>query len=250
MKKRSRDHNASAVRHIHLPATLILGLLVALGGCASMAPVAEPVSPESSAIMIKVPNPCPPLAPCKNKSLTFARLTEDNNLLSGELQQTAVSYDDHHYLLNAEPGQYVAVAISYSRSTTSSMNSGNTQFGFSRTLGETILLSERAVERSLVTVSAGELAVMGAFELNIEGRMSLAPRASAFLRDADATQTHYAYQIDPELENRGVVSSYKYYRGTYQSDDRSEQVLEELLTKATKHIGQQGWSTQIENARQ
>lgn len=245
MNKHSRDKNRPQNA---LPAILTFSLLLILGGCATV-PAPEPMAPTSSAIMIKVPNPCPPLAACKNKSLTFARLTEDDNVLSGELQQTAVSYDDHYYLLNAEPGQYVAVAISYSRSTTSSMNSGNTQFGFSRTLGETILLSEQAVERSLVTVSAGELAVMGAFELNIEGRMSLAPRASAFLRDADATQTHYAYQIDPQLENRGVVSSYKYYRGTYQSDDRSGPVREELLNKAAKHIGEQGWSAQIGNAR-
>lgn len=232
-----------------IQATLAVGLLLALAGCATKTPVAVPEAAASSAVMIKMPNPCMPLQPCKDKRLTFARLTENNNLLSGELHQTDVSFNDHYYLLNAEPGQYVAVAISYSRSTAGSFGSGNVQATFSRTFGENILLSEQAVARSLVTVAEGELAVMGEFDLNIEGRMALVSSASAFLKDADATQAHYAHQLDPELESRGIASSAKFYRGTYQSDDRSEAVREELLMNAAKHIGEQGWSVQVGNAQ-
>ncbi|WP_108124931.1 hypothetical protein [Saccharospirillum mangrovi] len=250
MRQRSCDINQINVRKTKLiPATVMVSLLLVLGGCATTAPVAEPEAAGSSAVMIKMPNPCMPLMPCKDKRLTFARLTENNNLLSGELYQTAVSFDDHYYLLNAEPGQYVAVAVSYSRGTAGSLGSGNVQATFSRTFGENILLSEEAVERSLVAVAAGELAVMGAFELDIEGRMAIAPSASAFLKDADATQAYYAHQLDPELESRGITSSAKYYRGSYLSDDNSEPVREQLLNNAAKHIGAQGWSIQIGNAQ-
>lgn len=221
-----------------------------LAACASTGKVAAPVSSGSAAVMIKTSSPCVPLMPCLNQTLTFARLSDEGGMLSTELYQTPIAFSNRYYLLNAKPGRYVAVAISYSRSIQSSntvaVGSGAVNTSVSANFSENIIFSEALVKQSLVTVKPGELAVMGEFDVDIQGRMALAPSAAQFLKDADLVQAHYARQLDPELESRGITSRVKFYRGDYGASKRSSDAQASLLKAAGHDIGGQGWHAQIE----
>lgn len=229
---------------------VILTMPLIFAGCATgNIKASPPLADSASAIVIKIPSSCLPLSPCANKTLTFARLNGDGDVISGELYQTSVVRDNHYYLLNAKPGRYVAVAAAYARSmNTNSDLGGGLTFTASRVFGENILFSEELVRQTLVEVAPGSLAVMGEYDYSIEGRMVFAPSAAQFMKDADPVQIHYAKALDPEMETRGVTSAVKFYRAEFKSASRDADTRRKLLESAGKHIGADGWNAHVMRA--
>lgn len=228
---------------------LVVSVIVSvfLAGCMTgNVKVSQPTSQSASGIVIKIPGICPALLPCSNRIVTFAKLDNDG-IISSELHQTSVMKDNHYYLLNAEPGMYVAVAATYSRGVGIGASSGNVSVGVVRTFGENILFSRDLVEKTKIELKPGSLAIMGEFDFGIDGRMALAPSASQFLKDADAVQAHYAKALDVEMESRGATSSIKFYRGTLKSVSVDTNSRKKLLETARKHIGAEGWERQLTN---
>lgn len=228
-----------------------MGLLTStlLVGCLSNVKVSQPVSESAAGVAIKIPSSCIPLLPCASPTVTFARLGEDGTILSDEIYQTSTMKDDHYYLLNAKPGTYVAVAAAYARGVSSGASSGNVTVSIKRTFGENILFSEELVKQTKVEVVSGELIIMGEYDFSVEGRMAFAPSAAQFLEHADAVQAHYAKVIDPDMESRGVTSAVKFYRGNFKSANTDAKTKQKLLDKAYQHIGEDGWSNHIINAK-
>jgi len=205
----------------------------------------QPTSASSTGVMIKISEICLMLTPCANQNVTFARLADNGDILSDELYQAYIMKSNHYYLLNAQPGTYVAVAASYSRGLNVSTTVGNVTGTAKRVFAENILFSEELVRQTQIEITPGKLAVMGSFSFDIEGRMSFAPSAAQFLKAADSIQTHYAKALDPEMESRGATSGIKFYRGvspTVLNDAGSKQ---KLLDKAFDHIGAEGWGDLI-----
>ncbi len=186
--------------------------------------------------------------PCSDQILTFSKLGDDG-IISSELYQTSVVKNNHYHLLNVEPGTYVVVAASYSRGASLSAAAGNVRVGVTRVFGENILFSRDLLEKTKIELRPGHLAIMGEFDFGIDGRMALAPSAAQFLKAADSVQAHYAKAIDPELESRGMTSSIKFYRGTLKSVSADTNSKEKLLEAAKKHIGAEGWDSQLANAK-
>lgn len=235
-------------RSIKLVSISLISMVIFAGCMAANVKISQPASSVASGIVIKIPRICPPLMPCSNQTVTFARL-EGDGIISSDLYQTSTMKSDHYYLLNVEPGTYVAVAATYARELGAGVSGGNISVGFSRAFGENILFSEVLVNKTKTTVAAGEIAVMGEFDFNIEGRMALAPSASQFLKNADSTQAHYAKAIDPEMESRGATSSIKFYRGELKASTVDIEARNKLLESATKHLSDSGWTDQIGNSK-
>ncbi|VAX32149.1 hypothetical protein MNBD_NITROSPIRAE01-1064 [hydrothermal vent metagenome] len=230
---------------------LIAGGVVSifLTGCAMWnLKVSQPVSQSASGVMIKIPGICPVLIPCSDQIVTFARLGDDD-LISSEIYQTSTMKNNHYYLLNARPGKYVAVAATYSRGTSIGGSAGNISGVITRVFGENILFSSELVEKTKIELLPGSLAIMGEFDFSVDGRMALAPSASQFLKNADSVQAHYAKAIDSEMESRGAMSSIKFYRGTLKSVGTDPGSKQKLLELARKHIGAEGWESQLANSK-
>lgn len=234
------------------PVLLITGLMISisLAGCmAGNVKVSQPESQVAAGIVIKIPGICPPLIPCSNQTVTFAKLGENDEIISSEIYQTSIMRSNHYYLLNAKPGKYVAVAASYSRSAGVGGSMGNVSGIVTRTFGDNILFSSELVKKTEVELMPGSLAIMGKFDFGINGRMAIVSSASKFLKDADSVQAHYAKAIDSEMESRGATSSIKFYRGTLKSVSTDTNAKQKLLESAEKHIGAGGWSSQLTNSK-
>lgn len=228
-----------------LLAAVVLPLI--LSGCmAGNVKAPPPSSHDAAGIVIKIPNTCLPLTPCANKTLTFARLQADGEVISDELYHTSLVKGDHYYLLNVTPGRYVAVAATYTRRMNNSTNlGGGAVLTTGGVFGENILFSDELVRQTQVEVKPGTLAVMGEYDFSIEGRMVFAPSAAQFMKRADQVQLHYARKLDPEMESRGVTSGVKFYRAELESGSRDEETRRKLLGSAEKHIGKEGWDKTI-----
>lgn len=230
---------------------LIVGVVISsfLMGCITgNVKVSQPESQSASGIVIKISEICLPLMPCSDQTVTFAKLGDDG-IISSELYQTSVMKNNHYYLLNAKPGQYVAVAATYSRKTSIGVSAEDINGRVTRVFGENILFSKALIEKTKIELMPGSLAIMGEFDFGIDGRMALAPSASKFLKDADSVQAHYAKAIDSEMEFRGAMSSIKFYRGTLKSANTDAGSKKTLLETAKKHIGTEGWSSQLMNSK-
>lgn len=224
---------------------------LALAGCVSTpVQLPQPDAANAGAIVIKIDDICLPLTPCAEQKVIFARLDSGTGLASKELYVSTLQKDDHYYLLNAQPGTYVAVAAGYSRSTNPlAFGGGSTSGTIGRSFAETIYFSQSLIEKTKVRVMPGKLAVVGDFDFDIQGRMSFAPSASDFLKAADRLQVHYAKTVDPQMETRGMTSSIKFYRANLIAAHKNTQLTGEILTAANKHIGAAGWQKHVQTAQ-
>jgi hypothetical protein len=231
-------------------AAMVLPLFL-LGCATGNVKVSQPAAESASGIVIRIPSPCVPLMPCANATLTFARLQDDGSVISDEIYRASIVRSDHHYLLNAKPGKYAAVAVAYERGMrTGASLGGGVTVTTSRVFGENILFSEELVRQTLVEVTPGTIAVMGAYDFAVEGRMALAPSATQFMKDADPVQLHYAKALDPQMQSRGATSAIKFYRARFESAQKDSATRQALLKSAERHVGAEGWDKHIMRATQ
>ena len=102
----------------------------------------------------------------------------------------------------------------------------------------------------MVTAKAGQIAVAGNFEFDIQGRMGFAPSAADFIKEADSYQVHYAKAFDPEMESRTGTSATKFYRAILEQAHTDADAKRRLLADADADIGSQGWKAHIDRSRQ
>lgn len=203
-------------------------VLMGVPGCASL-PVA-PVHEQSSAIgiSVEVRAPVKMFGSPTQQNVYFVRLDEG----SGSYKHTQLikknySRGNQFYLLNAEPGRYVAVA-SYDRP------------GFNKYFpSEVIKLTE-------VFVTPGTIAFMGDYIMD----------SSVGLKGADKLQHYYADLLDPYkkyfgmgtgivLAMFGATMEIPYKCSVYKSD-KSEEAEKAFLDNTMEYFKESGWETIIQ----
>jgi hypothetical protein len=148
----------------------------------------------------------------------FARLGDDGDPLSADrVLLSNLSRNKQAYILNCEPGRYVAVAAHF----VSSQPGGK---AFS------VFLDQRGILESEVVVEPGQVAYMG----NVLVSLNLK------LQEADEMQSHFLRLLEPETSRRGftlrtLMGSVLYLATALELDQSTEAEIE-FLTSATRKV--------------
>lgn len=199
--------------------------------CAGTIPPPKPQDPvNSSAIGISIVERAP-LRFIKNKpeSVYFIKMDETGDLFTQTLFiRSTYAKGSHVYLLNAKPGRYAVVA-----SERIVKDSGT----------YTAFFSKELIQQTEVTVSAGEMAFMGEYEIDTSGGMG---------DKADSAQDHYYRHMKAGKTKEGgfmglLFSGESYSRATIHKAKRDEEAEMNFLSKAKKHFAEvSGWLDIIE----
>ena len=156
-------------------AVWVCRITVVLVGLITLAPAKEPSPPTPDSerghigLTVKRPGAHAP-------TVFFVRVEDDNDVFNAEsVIRSNWTVKKHIYLLNAEPGRYVAVAAN------TEVHSGGTF---------TDLISEDTIPLTEITVVPGRVVFMGHLVLKGAGRK---------LSEVDPAQAHYLHLIRPEL---------------------------------------------------
>ena len=150
----------------------------------------------------------------------FVRIDPEHGLTQNEILSSDVVKSGRAYLLNAAPGDYAVVALSY-------YESGGKLLGALQPGGMppfVTYFSRELAEATRVSVSSGELVFAGSFRLDLSGRMS----------KADAIQEFYALQLP-------VPKSFQLLGKANQSS-RDDTARRAFLTKARADLASGGWT--------
>jgi hypothetical protein len=144
----------------------------------------------------------------------------------GELLPSNYVEDRYVYLLNAEPGRYVAVA------------STRAQSGFGPLIGEThytTYFPEDMIKVTEIMVEPGNLAYMGTFSL----------KQTVGLDGADKTQIYFYRMLAPGDERESSQGSYSSgtwtYRGSLREAVQSEGEQAVFREHAQEVLAEVGW---------
>jgi len=194
-------------------AAALLAVLLAAG-----LPIPAP-KPEAGAIGIALRGR-PELAPHSPAvQVYFVRVEEGTDIFaSASLIPSNFTRSKQVYLLNCEPGRYVAVAARM-------RGAPGPQSG--RYL---VMFEKSFIERTAVEVKAGEIAFVGSYTI----------RQDSTIDDADEAQAHYLRVLDPRAAERGYAAraftgSYVSL-GTLQSGSREPSVETEFWRKAASTV--------------
>ena len=206
---------------------LFLTLLIA--GCATTPPP-KMMQPSASGIAISVKLQRPLGWPTDDAGrVYFVKLKNGNNLQEGTIIQSNYEKDGRIYLLNATPGNYVAVAAWTSMSVASGTH------GVFNNVEHITLFSRDVIELTRVSVGGGQIVCAGNFLF----------KTSAF-GDLDQIQQHYhdALRNHPS-DIVGYIlqgSSPWFHRGTLAEVQNDNKAKDECLRKAKEDLAQGGWA--------
>ncbi|MCB1307815.1 MAG: hypothetical protein KDK30_06535 [Leptospiraceae bacterium] len=231
--------------------TLTFGLiLIAVSlsaGCKSGPPV-MPAAENSTLLAIQL-ELAPPLSLFGNKEpekVFFVRVLDDNLMSRHGMIESTWARDNRVYLLNAEPGVYIAVAGQYSITTegqTTSTTSGNVTVSTTTGGGTnyyTTFFPEEVVQNTRIVVEPNKVTFMGKYVLGMEqGYDSM-----------DEMQKHYVEQMFPgaiqAAANRsaamGFLTAQPHYRGVVKSQILPADGMAQFTSLARGDFGETPWS--------
>ena len=214
-----------------------LSLVLALSSCASIPPP-PPEGPGSAGVCIELRTRVPiGLFKQKVDEVVFARLSPGvSDARNGELFSSNHVDGEYLYLLNAPPGEYVAVlAVRRQRQ-------GSPSQGADLSVGATdytTFFDEDLIRTTRTTVVPGEIAFMGAYAVD----------QSVGLSDADSTQLHFFRKIAPGAEHRGYLSGLLsgdyHYRGTLIEASHGTETEMKFRKDASAHLAESGWASTL-----
>ncbi len=215
---------------------------MALGGCAAPLPIADPREPHGSALAIRLALKAP-IGVFSNspRQVYFARIDGAGGVLQQSIVRSNLVRGDRAYLLNAEPGTWVAVAAFFSRGPIpAAPPAGGVSISASvgRT-GYTTYFSEELLERTKVSLGDGALVCMGAFVVD----------QAVGLAGADAVQLHYQNVIAPGATTGGLMhllGGDYHYRGTLLEGSADDSARDEFLRDARSDLAGTRWTTRLE----
>jgi len=158
----------------------------------------------------------------------FVRLEDVSGVLEAdELIPSSFSDGEQAYLLNCEPGRYVAVA-------------GELRYGGS---GRTyhVFLDEATISGTEVTVEPGTIAFMGSILVNLGTK----------IQRADAAQSHFLRVLDAAIFRkgylRGAALEPTLYLGKLVRMDRSARAERNFLARAEREVFDQNeaWQAKV-----
>ncbi len=218
-------------------------LLVELTGCATTPLPPAVIDSEKLSIIgisLKVRAPIK-IFSNKPETVFFARIDEDKELFTKDnFIRSNYAKDGQVYLLNAKPGRYVAIGCFYKKTPAGQKSTDFATSYAQRPSNFTTFFSEDLITLTDVTVGSGKVVFMGKFVVD----------SSAGLKNADATQAHYAEIIAPYAEigvTASIISSLLsieqdyYFTGSVHLDERDKQAEMTFLTNAVKHFKGSDW---------
>jgi hypothetical protein len=148
----------------------------------------------------------------------FVRIVEDEDRYRAEnVIASNFAHGKDVYLLNAKPGRYVAVACMFVAPASSGKG--------------TVFFSKADIDRTEVTVAAGQVVFMG----------DLVTGSSTKFNQADPAQSHYARVVTPAESKQGflgrAMKGSNLYTGQLESLSREESVEREFWSETVeKHF--------------
>ncbi len=196
-------------------------VLLLLSACNSLRP-AEPVDSNSSVIGIAVKTRYPIILFSHNANhVYFVRLEDGSNPYTAtKLLPSNYVKGRYIYLLNAEPGQYVAVA--------------SLKTDPMAAIAYSSYFSEDLIKLTEITIPAASIKFMGEYVVDL----------SMDMKDADSAQLHYYRLLDQMRDAvalRELVVDYT-YQGSLHDSKRDSESEARFLTAVQKHLGDTGWS--------
>jgi hypothetical protein len=257
--------------------TIICVALAAYGlsACVSV-PSPKPPDPQRAHIGIALRIWAPiPFFPVEIESVYFARLEENQQdllsqdpLIASNCNYLPDFFDikGTYYLLNAEPGRYVAV-VALQGQLSSPPPKGSSiprvQCDLEETAARppaigppvggpqphrtyTVFFPERLIRLTDVTATPGTMVFMGDYIVD----------TSVGLKDADEAQLHYAMGLDIAAPLKGLGYAIimnvltggfqAYYRGSLREAHRDNQAEEQFFMKAKERLREAGWEAMLE----
>ncbi len=224
---------------------------ISLTGCALQVPKMEQSGSSAIGISLKIEAPfgLDWLTPQNNEVVYFIRVEHNQNILQSSFIRSNYEKDGRVYLLNVLPGEYVAVAYSYTVPTGSSTGPRSNRY--------LVFFSKELVEQTYVSISKGQVSFAGNYILSTS---LIGPR----LIGVDYVQRHYKNMMSPDPpsifnpvertkwliddfsnkdENR-VYADWN-YRGLILKSERNEDAKNKFLKNANKDLAEGGWSNLI-----
>ena len=221
-----------------LSACLMTLVVVACAAAPPPTPTSNPIDGQAAALGINLRSDAWP-ADIVPGVVVFARVEEGVDLTEAyELYESTYAYDGHLYLMNAEPGTYVAVAT---------VNTKWVELGTTNEAGEEArtkktrlcYLSRDLIEQTRVTVRPGEFAFMGRIVGDQSGRFG----------DGDDCQRHFMTLMEGEEDRSGfmkALSGESSGRIDLKELDKSPAARREFLTETRGYFATTAWVALID----
>ena len=234
---------------------LLIATLMVFVGCAGRVPPPDPFDAASSAIGLELKMRTPIKITSKKPNLVlFVRLEEgegvDDVLKKTEVIPSTFCDGEQAYLLNAEPGTYVAVAAVYgktrnfSASSTSQVGGGTVTMNTSLRGKETNrnYFSRELVEATLTPVPAGSFAFMGRYVTDQSGSFG----------EGDEMQRYFLWVVEGEGAQKSgfakMLSGDYSHRLDIHEIERGPEAEQQFLEKARYHLGETAWLARLDPA--
>lgn len=201
-------------------------------GCRSL-PSQNPAAADSAALLIQV-RMSPPVNPggfldAYPQKIFFARVEGAESRPSGAPIESNWSPGKRIYLLNAAPGEYVAVAVFWRGPTTTSSSSsalggGTVTLSVTSTPQYLALFSRDLSARTKIKVEPGKLAIVGDFYIDLSLRST-----------KDEVQSYYADVLS------GLARDSTVYLAAPRDSNRGEETLSRLRIIAAEDFAETPW---------
>jgi hypothetical protein len=215
----------------------VLGSLLLLAA-ACTTPPPSPLKPDSAIVGVRVAL-ADPLGGAEHdaQSVFFVRMEADGQFAKGQVIQSNYASDGYAFLVNAEPGTYVAVAaMETATSGGGARVGGSFHAGASQSVPMLTYFPEAVIGHTSVEVKPATAAFMGEYVLG---------QHTEFER-ADELQRYYHHALQPDQESQtGVAlnsSGSKAYCGELKAEDRSANALSRFVTAVGPALDDAGWS--------
>lgn len=216
-------------------------IAITVGGCATPQPIPDLSQPQSSGLGIDVTLRAPVgIFSNSPTQIYFAKTDGEGGILQQSIIRSNYVKDGRAYLLNAQPGTYVAVAAFFSRGPVPAapLSPGvSVSVGMGRT-SYTTYFSKELIEQTRVVLGANDFVFMGSYVVG----------QSVGLAGADAVQTHYQNVIAPDATTGGLLhlmGGDYHYRGTLIDRKSDEHTRNEFVRNAKEDLAGSGWTARL-----
>ena len=210
--------------------------------CAATLPPEKPMSPEKSAIGLSLKVRAPvKVFTNKADAVYFVKLDEEKSIdAQNKIFHSNYVKGDQIYLLNAEPGKYVAVA-SYYKKNVPAFSAGPPQSGVSISINPppensfVTFFSEETITATEIVVPPGTVTFMG--DLVVDNALGM--------KEADNSQVHFANLLYPGAKTGFLTMAFSgknYYRGSLNDLEKDTENEAEFLEDALIHLSGTEWT--------
>jgi hypothetical protein len=222
--------------------SIIVLAIVWIAACASPKPKSNPMHDQSAALGVHLKMRAPVRFISHEPDIVvFARVEEGVELTdSYEIYGSTYAHDGRAYLMNVEPGAYVAVAAIYDTESTEPVDPNDPQAGnVTTTTTWRNYFSRELIDQTRVSIRPGEFVFMG----NIVANQSMV------FGEGDDCQRHFMVLIEDDRSGwTKSQSGERSIRLDLHEKDTGPAARHEFLSKTRDDFMETGWITLIDSA--